>query len=260
MQSLSSIDAISYTTFDAKKNKEKITSLTFWLHLTDNCNLTCSYCYISTLDTRKTIQAKTIEQFAIKLIEVVEKYPQINKITIKLAGGEPLVNFNIWKNNIQALINQLKKNLDIKLNIRILSNLTVLTDEIIQYSLKNEIVFGISIDGLGEYHNKYRKFSSGKGSFLKLEQNLLRLKDSDIPVAALITIANNNVNGILDLVKFLLSKNITFRLADAKGDFIDKDSLKQVLHECYDLIENYIYNDFSIEYQHVLCDLNIISP
>lgn len=44
-------------------NENNITTLNFWFHLTDNCNLNCDYCYISTLETKKNMSRLVIFQF-----------------------------------------------------------------------------------------------------------------------------------------------------------------------------------------------------
>lgn len=245
--------------FNKKIADKSISSLTFWFHLTDHCNLTCSYCYISTLDTQKNMSKVTIDQFSTKIIEVIERYDHIDEITLKLAGGEPLVTFKHWQVPIQKLIDTLN-NTRVKLKLRILTNLTALTDRIIEFSKQNHIVYGVSLDGLGDYHDQYRKYSTGKGSFQTVKKNIERLKENNIPVAILVTISKQNMQGIVELVRYLLKENITFRLADAKGDDINKEELLQVLNHCYDLVEAYVEQGFSIENKHVLCDLNLISP
>lgn len=254
-------DIVNYQQYHIKLEiaEKAVTSLTFWFHLTDHCNLTCSYCYISTLKTQKNMSTVSIDQFSKKIAEVIQKYSDINEITIKLAGGEPLVAFKHWQSPIQKLVDSLSKT-RVKLNLRILTNLTVLTDSIIKFSKKNRIVYGVSVDGIDDYHDEYRKFSTGKGSFNIVKKNIEILKENNIPVAILVTISQQNMQGIVDLVKYLLSENFTFRLADAKGDDINREELMKVLDSCYDLIDKYIEQGFSIENKHILCDLNLISP
>jgi uncharacterized protein len=254
-------DIVSYQEYgiNAEIPDKPVTSLTFWFHLTDHCNLTCSYCYISTLETQKNMTNATIDQFSRKIEEVIQQYDNVDEITIKLAGGEPLVAFNHWEKSIQKLIDSLNKT-RVRLNIRILTNLTVLTNNIINFSKKNHIIYGVSLDGLDDCHDEYRKFSTEKGSFKIVKKNIERLKHNNIPIAILVTISEKNMQGIVKLVRYLLSENLTFRLADAKGDDINRKELMKVLNNCYDLIDKSIKQGFSIEKKHVLCDLNIISP
>jgi uncharacterized protein len=197
----------------------------------------------------------TIQEFSNKLSLTILKYPKIKTVTLKLAGGEPLSKFNHWKHEIQLLINKLEK-LEIKLNIRIVTNLTILNNEIINFCKINNITFAVSLDGLNEYHNKYRKFKNQKGSYNTIKNNLLKLKNSEVLFAILVTISNDNMDGIVDLVRYLLDNNITFRLADAKGVDVDKIKLLQMLDKCYLLMKD--YKKFNIKYKHLLCDLNLI--
>jgi len=261
LKSLQENNIISYHGYKENNivSDKSISSLTFWFHLTDHCNLTCSYCYISTLETQKNMSELTINQFSKKIIEVINQYDHIDEITLKLAGGEPLVSFKHWHQPIQNLIDTLN-NTRVNIKLRILTNLTVLTDSIIKFSKTNHIVYGVSLDGLDDYHDEYRKDSTGKGTFQVVKKNIECLKDNNIAVAILVTISEKNMEGIVELVEYLLKENITFRLADAKGDDINKTDLLKVLNNCYDLIEAYIEQGFSIENKHVLCDLNLISP
>jgi uncharacterized protein len=240
-------------------NNKEINSLSFWFHVTDNCNLTCDYCYISTLETKKNMQDIVVYQFLDKLQETLKLHPSIKTITIRLAGGEPLTAFHKWKNSIEILITKLKKN-NLTLQIRILTNLTILTDEMILFFKKCNIILGVSLDGLNDFHNKYRKFENGKGSFLRVENNITKLQRHNILFAVLVTISNDNIDGIFNLVKFLLDNNITFRLADAKGNYIDRVKIQEVLDKCYEIMDNYIEKGFSAQYKHILCDLNILEP
>lgn len=239
-------------------NENNITTLNFWFHLTDNCNLNCDYCYISTLETKKNMSRLVIFQFIDKLIETLTMYPLIQNVTIKLAGGEPLSTFNQWKNLIKILIAKIEEK-NIFLKLRILTNLTIVNMKMIEFFKKYNIILGISLDGLENYHNQYRKFKNGNGSFSTVQANILKLQQEDIPFAILVTISNNNMDGIIELVKFLLKNNITFRLADAKGVFNDRVKLQTILDSCHALMDNYIEKGFSPKYKYVLCDLNMIT-
>lgn len=235
---------------------KQIDTIGFWIHLTDNCNLTCDYCYISTLKEKMIMSSNVIEQLIYKLNEVIRIHPNIKNISLKLAGGEPLTKFHNWKNEIEKLI-YIFKSQKINLNIRILTNLTILDDEIIKYCIKNEIYFSVSLDGLDYYHNKYRKFKNGKGSFNIVKNNLFKLDQNKIKYSILVTISNYNLDGIVDLIKFLIRNKISFRLADEKGSNVDRNKIIKVLNECYLLIKS--DKNFDIKNKHVLCDLNIIN-
>ena len=45
---------------------KQIDTIGFWIHLTDNCNLTCDYCYISTLKEKMIMSSNVIEQLIYK--------------------------------------------------------------------------------------------------------------------------------------------------------------------------------------------------
>lgn len=78
-------------------------SLNFWIHTTNRCNLSCSYCYISTLHTPGGMSEETKQQLLNKLIETVKKR-NIRYIKFRLAGGEPLTQFKSWRRSHSFLL------------------------------------------------------------------------------------------------------------------------------------------------------------
>ena len=75
---------------------QKPQSLAFWIHTTNACNLGCSYCYISTLNTGKAMPDHVQQQLITKLVETTTRQ-DITNIRLRLAGGEPLSQFHSWK-------------------------------------------------------------------------------------------------------------------------------------------------------------------
>ena len=166
--------------FSKPEKPQSPKSLNFWIHTTNKCNLTCSYCYISTLNTTNGMLDATKRQLLNKLVETV-KNRNIRSIKFRLAGGEPLSQFKSWKTFIPEAKANLKA-LGCDLEIAFITNLTILTDEIIEFSKEYKISFGASLDGLDSYNDVNRKFKSGLGSFDIIDRNLRKLIDHKIPV------------------------------------------------------------------------------
>jgi uncharacterized protein len=110
-------------------------SLNFWIHTTNRCNLSCGYCYISTLNTTNGMLAETQRQLLNKLVETVS-HRKITNIKLRLAGGEPLSQFKFWK----AFIVEAKailKDLGCELIVSFITNLTILNEDILAFSKAN---------------------------------------------------------------------------------------------------------------------------
>ena len=246
--------------FKEKQYQPNKKALTFWVHITDKCNLNCCYCYISTKKTKLSITFDTLEQLKTKILELVN-HKKLDRVKLRLSGGEPFTQFDLWKNFITELIKDFSKT-QCYLHVGCLTNMTILNYEIINFIKNNKIGIGISLDGIDEWHDKARPYLSGRGSFKHIKANIDRLIENDIGFNIMVVASDENIHGLLTLTKFLVSKNIPFRFSDVKSRNFNREKFLKVLHECYDYIENEIENGYRFSKLHKLCDLNFstVSP
>ncbi|WP_414617748.1 radical SAM protein [Dyadobacter sp. 32] len=229
------------------------TALDFWIHTTNACNLGCSYCYISTLHTSGGMSDEVKSRFLEKLVETVEKR-NITKIRLRLAGGEPLTQFKSWQHFIPNA-RQLLGNCSCNLEISFLTNLTLLTDEIIDFAKKEHISFSVSIDGLKEDHNRARPYLSGRGSFATIARNIRKLLENGLQVSINTVVTNNNLYGLPALTDYLIGLDIPFRLSIVKGDKIDGAALEQSLSICFDKMAAAVQKGWTVSGKFQFCDL-----
>lgn len=230
-------------------------SLNFWIHTTNRCNLSCSYCYISTLNTPGGMSEETKRQLLRKLIETVPKR-KIRHIKFRLAGGEPLTQFKSWKGFIPQAKEALQT-LGCKLDIAFITNLTILTDDIITFSKEHNISYGVSLDGLGQTHDASRKFRNGVGSFESVDQNIRTLISCGLPLSVNTVVNNLNLEGLPDLTRYLIALDVPFRYSIVKGEAIDAEKLEKYLSESYTIMEEAIQTGWSFSRCHQFCDLKL---
>lgn len=228
-------------------------SLNFWIHTTNKCNLSCSYCYISTLNATGGMAEDTKRQLLHKLAETVTKR-NIRKIKFRLAGGEPLTQFKSWKKFIPEAKRTLQE-LGCELEIAFITNLTILTDEIISFSKEHSISFGVSLDGLDRHHDRVRTFRSGAGTFEVIDTNLRKLLVHAIPVSTNTVVTNGNLEGLPELTRYLINLDIPFRYSIVRGEAIDADLLERCLSESCAVMEEAIQTGWSFSRRHQFCDL-----
>ncbi len=228
-------------------------SLNFWIHTTNKCNLSCSYCYISTLNTTGGMSEETKQQLLHKLVETVQ-IRKITNIKFRLAGGEPLSQFKSWKTFIPQA-KQVLKEAGCTLEIAFITNLTILNDEILAFSKEQTISYGISLDGLEDYNNMTRKFRSGIGSFKTIDCNLRKLRAFNIPVSVNTVVTNSNLEGLVDLTRYLINLDVPFRYSIVKGEDIDPELLERCLLESYLIMEEAIQTGWRFSRRHQFCDL-----
>lgn len=135
------------------------------LNVTNKCNLNCSYCFEHSKNNgMMTSQiAIDIAQKSYKLID-----SKFGKFTFNIFGGEPLLNWPVIKDMVDYTN---KKHFVCKFGIT--TNLTKLTDEMIQYIDDNDIMLLVSIDGIG--HDKNRC-----GTYKVVSNNIKKLVDKGL--------------------------------------------------------------------------------
>ncbi|WP_421828339.1 radical SAM protein [Larkinella sp.] len=228
-------------------------SLNFWIHTTNRCNLSCGYCYISTLNTTNGMLDTTKQQLLNKLVETVRNR-KLKHVKFRLAGGEPLSQFKSWKAFIPHARRTLNE-LGCELELSFITNLTILTDEMLTFSKEHNISYGVSLDGLATDHDATRKFRSGAGSFDIVDRNLRTLLDHHIPVSINTVVTNTNLEGLPDLTRYLIDRDVAFRYSIVKGEAIDGEMLEAYLSESYSIMKDAIQTGWRFSQRHQFCDL-----
>lgn len=132
-------------------DKQEAKSIT--LLLTNNCNLSCVYCYerfkMSRRMSFETAQKAILEEFQDNKFKVYN---------IEFMGGEPLLEFNLIRQISEWLWSQ---NFEQKYTLFVISNGTLLTKEMKEWFLSNNqrISIGLSLDGDSDTQNTNRSNS-----------------------------------------------------------------------------------------------------
>jgi uncharacterized protein len=233
-------------------------SLNLWIHTTNNCTLRCSYCNIHTLGFNNYLEDEKINILSEKIIQTV-KEKNLNYVSLRLAGGEPFLKFKQWKEAIKNLKQRLIQ-LNCKLRITFLTNLTILSDEIISFIKEEKIGIGVSLDGLDSFQDSTRYFKNGDGSFKIVESNINKLIQSGVRPGIMTVVSNKNIDGLLDFTKYLIRKKIPFRFSFVQNESLDIKKVSSVLKECYKELSSAIDNGYEFSKNHKLCDLKFSDP
>ncbi len=137
--------------------------LAFWpiLHIlivTLRCNHKCKYCHAAAAPmTAKQFDMTT--DLAQKTIDTMF-YSTSPEITIEFQWWEPLVNWNVVKYSIEYAKKK-SKELWKKVNFCIVTNMSLMTEEIMDYLIENKVDISTSFDWPEEVHNYNRTFIEG---------------------------------------------------------------------------------------------------
>ena len=153
-------------------NQNKLKRLV--LNISNDCNMKCAYCYANGGNYNEKINMMTTRTLIKILDTMYDRFQEIE--IIQLFGGEPMLN----EEAIVATCDYVKRN---KKNTKVgmVSNGTILTDQIKKLTSNHELSITVSLDG-EEVHDELRKFKNGKASFDIVKKNILELrKISDQP-------------------------------------------------------------------------------
>ncbi len=175
---------------------------TMVLNVTNQCNLSCAYCYEygedKIVDTTNGRQPKFMtEETARGSVEFMLKESGDNRVAhLTFFGGETLLNFPVLQATIayaRRRAAELGKDVDFSLT----TNATLLKPEIIEFLAENRVGVTISIDGPREMQDKFRVFHNGTGSYdivaPKVKELLRRHRSR--PIGARVTLTS----GVLDI-------------------------------------------------------------
>ena len=180
--------------------------------LTNDCNLACSYCFES--NKGKDYMPKEMALDILKATyNVVD--PMAGIFTLNMFGGEPLMNWDTFK----AVCDYVLEN-NLKIRITATTNLTLLTDEMIDYIDELSIPILVSVDGIKEVHDKHRC-----NSFDKVIENMKKLIDRDLGylIEARMTVAPDTARYMYESVKMLVDLGIN-NIANVPASDLDWDT------------------------------------
>jgi len=232
--------------FDKPKSKDKLFAkkpkhLGVWLHITNQCNLRCTYCYV--YKTSDKMNPETARKAVERIFQAAKKHG-FEKITFKFSGGEALLELEM----VLDLVRQaraLGEEHSIEVDFVVLTNGVLLTEEVAKTLKERKLRTMVSLDGLGEYHDQTRVFANGRGSFEEVEKGIENLQKFKVPFNVSITITSKNIENIPDLTKYLLKRDIPFAFNFYRENPHVKEELEgddQKLVEClkkaYKLIAN----------------------
>lgn len=209
LNNLDSYNIISYKNESKKNRCNKV--LHCWLHITNNCNLNCRYCYINknNIDMDFDMAKEIIDKLIVSL-----KEKNFNKIVLSFSGGEPLLRVDL----IEKIIDYCNSFHNISFSYRILTNGILIGDRVIKLIKENNVDVRISLDGIKEYNDKNRCYYDKRGSYYDVVNGILYLKKNDIEPTINVVVTKENIDGLFELTKRLIDFNLPFRFSLEKSN------------------------------------------
>ncbi|MDE6536869.1 MAG: radical SAM protein [Muribaculaceae bacterium] len=161
---------------------------------TMQCNFNCFYCFE---DGHKSF-GKMEKTVADRLVKFLKTYGK-NSVNIVWFGGEPMLGFD----RILDICNGLRAE-NINYSSSMITNGSLFSEGIIcKLNLLNLTFIQVSMDGVGDIHDKRRCFVGGKPTFNLIIENIERLLTrTSFPIVIQITIDKDNSTAYDDMVRF----------------------------------------------------------
>ena len=167
--------------------------------LTNQCNMNCVYC-----QAQSNIQhgvGKMSKEIAKKAVDIALS-SNSEHMTFEFQGGEPLLNFDV----IKFIVTYTEENKDNKsIEYNLVSNLTRLTDEMLEFFEEYNVKISTSIDGDSVLHNKNRPYISQKGTFEDVVSKLKVVQSSNLSSGAIQTTTKDSLHRYKDIIGTYIS-------------------------------------------------------
>jgi len=214
-------------------NYQSAENVEVWLHINNSCNLKCDYCFV---DKDKSFMTDEVMARTIENLSTTAKTRNLKQLTIKFAGGEPTLVLDKMESFYEQLSDKLADS-ETKLNVGILSNGTVLSDQLIRFIKKNNAGISISLDGYGEEgHDIYRTFKNNpnRGSWNLIYKNINQLLSHGIKPYILATISEESCKTLTSLVQWIMQNNLSTRLGIVRTPTILRENASQAKEQAYE--------------------------
>jgi len=162
-------------------------------NLIRRCNLTCKHCYTTSADIDFPGELSTPEVYT-----VMDDLKQFKVPVLILSGGEPLLHPDIFDISRHAK--------EMGFYLALSSNGTLITEQNIKPIAEiNYQYVGVSLDGIGQTHDKFRQ---KQGSFADSVKGIGLCRDHGIKAGIRYTLTKDNVDDFPAMLQLMDDENI----------------------------------------------------
>lgn len=205
------------------------------LAVAQKCNLACTYCYAAGGEfggPARNMEWEVAKASVDRLI--IEAEPGV-RINLAYLGGEPLINRDLVHRTTEYAVEQAQAN-GLRVGFSITTNGTLLRPEDADFFEAHGFAVTISLDGVGEVHDKLRPNRGGRGSFDTILRRVepLLVRQHRMQVGARVTVTPQNMDLPETLEQFVgmgfHSVGFSPMLASPNGRHeLDRDDLAEML-------------------------------
>lgn len=197
----------------------------------NKCNFHCSYCYSAGGRSGKEISVEILKHAIAYFFDPSRATSERLTISV-LGGGEPLLSWNVLRSALEYAFsfgNQRGR----KIPVSLVTNGSIISDEIINYCKEREISISVSFDILEDIQNQQR------GHYDLVRDNINRYANSGLEVALNTVITNANVHRMEEMISHMVKalpkvKKVSFKSLISDSYFSDVESRKRYYRQFVD--------------------------
>lgn len=219
--------------------------LSVWLHVTDRCNLRCSYCY---LPHQSQTMSFDVGQAAVRAVLRSAAAEGYSRVKLKYAGGEPLLHFPLVKQMHQYAL-RLADQQGLEIDGVILSNGTYLSPSVLHQISYLKLRLMISLDAVHPVADP-RCDRNGLSYTSLVRRGIELALEIDIMPEISITITRRNASHLPELLNWILERDLPFAINFYRPG-VDRDmhlprlqldaaEMIETLQAAYQVIENHL--------------------
>jgi uncharacterized protein len=170
------------------------------LAVAQKCNLGCTYCYAQEGGFGSAPKSMPREKALEAVDLLLETAGRGDRVNLAFLGGEPLTNRAVVRSATEHAAAAARKGATVTFSIT--TNGTLVTEEDGEFFERHAFAVTVSIDGVGEAHNRLRSFKGGSGSYARIltrvKPLLERQRRMQVSARATVTPANLRLRETLD--------------------------------------------------------------
>jgi uncharacterized protein len=173
------------------------------------CNLGCKYCYNDDVRDpimRDEVLHRTIEQ----TFAYVSRFERDRTVSFVWHGGEPMLAKRGFYE--RAVEYQARYGDGVRCENSIQTNGTLINDSWMEFFRLANFSISISIDGPERLHDANRVDHRGRGSYAKVIDAILRVRDAGIPFGVCVVISRTNKDHVSELYDLLAEHRLPFNI------------------------------------------------